>query len=261
MLAAVKDTKTQPVIRFMKEVISQFGVPRRIISDRGSCYTSNMFRKFCKENGIIHVQNAVSTPRANGQVERYNSTILSSLATTAEEDDKWDRDIKRIQFAINTSVHSVTNKSPFELLYGYQPRSPIDAFLANEVSIPQESRNVEDERKSAMKKIEESQRKQKVRFDSRRSKTKRYAVGDLVLVRKQSFGDGQSRKLLPKYKGPFRIIKQLPNDRFVVKELTGSGRSQRAGFENVESVEHLKRWIPPGGKSDSDDDDYGDEGR
>lgn len=141
------------------------------------------------------------------------------------------------------------------MLYGYQPRSPADSFLANEVSFPKEVRNVGKDREIALKQIEESQQKQKIRFDKKRSKPKKYAVGDLVLVRKQSFADGQSRKLLPKYKGPFRISKHLPNDRYVVKELTGSGRSRRSGFENIESVEHLKKWIPPVGKSDSDDDD------
>lgn len=84
MLSAVKDTKTQPVIRFLNEIINQFGVPRRLITDQGTCYTSKAFKNFCKQSGIKHVQNAVATPRANGQVERYNSTLLSSLAITAD---------------------------------------------------------------------------------------------------------------------------------------------------------------------------------
>lgn len=84
-------------------------------------------------------------------------------------------------------------------------------------------------------------------------------MGDLVVVRKQGFSDGQSKKLQPKYKGPFRIVKRLGNDRFLVKELVGSGRSRRAKFENVESAERLKKWVPAGGKSDSSEEDVEEE--
>lgn len=252
MLYAVKSTKTQPVMNFLNIIISQFGVPRRLITDRGTCYTSKAFQRFCDQKGIQHIQNAVATPRANGQVERYNSTILSSLAASAEGDNKWDREIPKVQFGINSSVHAVTKKTPFELLYGFQPTAPSDAPIRNEVAIPQENmENVAELRRHASLRIKQSQQKQKAHYDKKRGRPKRYSIGDIVVVRKQTFSDGQSKKLQPKYKGPFRIVKTLPNDRVVIRELAGSGRSRRAAFENIESVEHLKRWVPPGAKSDS----------
>lgn len=43
----------------------------RVISDRGSAFTSTTFRKFCDEFNIQHILIAVAAPRANGQVESY----------------------------------------------------------------------------------------------------------------------------------------------------------------------------------------------
>jgi len=46
--------------------------PRRIVSARGTCFTSIEFAKFLLENTIEHVRVATASPQANGQVERVN---------------------------------------------------------------------------------------------------------------------------------------------------------------------------------------------
>lgn len=79
-------------------------------------------------------------------------------------------------------------------------------------------------------------------------------MGELVAVRKQRTGEG-SKKLLPYYKGPYKITKKLPNDRFVVEEIEGSSRRRRTPHTNVEAVDKLKKWIPNEGISSSSSDD------
>lgn len=49
------------------------GYPKLLISDQGTSFTTDEFRKLCEKNHVKHVLNAVASPRANGQVERYNS--------------------------------------------------------------------------------------------------------------------------------------------------------------------------------------------
>jgi hypothetical protein len=78
-LKAVRNTKSSSSIKVIREYIGIFEVPRRIISDRGTSFTSDSFKSFMSEKGIKHVLNAVATPRANGQVERYNRIIVESL--------------------------------------------------------------------------------------------------------------------------------------------------------------------------------------
>lgn len=68
-LEAVADTSTTGVIKALKAMVYLFGVPRRLICDRGTAFTSRAMKVFCKENGIQLVIHSLNLPRANGQVE------------------------------------------------------------------------------------------------------------------------------------------------------------------------------------------------
>ena len=74
----VKSSKALPVERFTDEICMIFGFPSRIISDRGSAFTSKRFALFCRTHNIKHQLVAVATPRANEQADRYNLTNLDS---------------------------------------------------------------------------------------------------------------------------------------------------------------------------------------
>lgn len=78
-----------------------------------------MFKEFTTQYGIKHIINAVATPRANGQVERFNGTILDALSTCSHnKDDKpWDDYIYDIQVGINTTVHKTTKKKALPNYY------------------------------------------------------------------------------------------------------------------------------------------------
>lgn len=92
LLYGVKNTTTTATVKAIKDMIRVFGVPHRLISDRGTSFTSEEFKNFCLKVGIKHHLNAVAMPRGNGQVERYNRTIINSLATMGanKHDKTWD---------------------------------------------------------------------------------------------------------------------------------------------------------------------------
>ena len=75
VIKPVKTTKTLPVINMINELTCYFGLPTRIVTDRGTAFTSKTFIEYCKSNAIQHILNAVRTPRANGQIERANQVI------------------------------------------------------------------------------------------------------------------------------------------------------------------------------------------
>lgn len=103
VIRAVKDTKTAPVIVFLTYLFGVYGVPTHVITDRGTAFTSHKFKNFLESKNIQHILNAVATPRANGQVERYNATILNALATSIRNDKDWSKPIEQTQFAINNN--------------------------------------------------------------------------------------------------------------------------------------------------------------
>jgi transposase InsO family protein len=104
-LKAVRSTQRGPVLRFLDEIFNLFGVARRIVCDRGSCFTSKSFNDYCKQLNIKINYTVTATPRANGQVERYNRTILSALSASADDEGTWDEKIKDVQWGLNTSVN------------------------------------------------------------------------------------------------------------------------------------------------------------
>lgn len=66
----IEPVKTCYVVKILTNLIYLFGVPHRIISDRGTAYTSQTFRMFCDNYGIKHVLNAVAIPSSKRPVRK-----------------------------------------------------------------------------------------------------------------------------------------------------------------------------------------------
>ncbi|KAK2578390.1 hypothetical protein KPH14_011876 [Odynerus spinipes] len=212
IIEPVKMQKTRHTLKVLMDLINLFGCPTRIISDRGTAFTSHSFKAFCTTYAIKHVLNAVATPRANGQCERYNKTIVSSLAATAAGKDprEWDTFIKKVQSVLNTMHNKSINTTPMKALIGCDVRSPAEAPLLNEIANEVDRLNLTELREEITKHITAKQKEQKERYDKTRRDAKKYQEGDLVLVQITSeAATGSSRKLCPKFKGPFRISKVL----------------------------------------------------
>ena len=62
MAKAVKSINSQGVLIMLNEMSSVFGLPSRNTTDRGTAFTSNIFKKFCGDNGIDHMLVAVGSP-------------------------------------------------------------------------------------------------------------------------------------------------------------------------------------------------------
>jgi len=114
-LIPTRNTKTTPVIKALKQIFCVFGQPVRLISDRGTSFTSKEFEHFINENGIQHIKTAVRTPRANGQAERINETLLSALKTNTANDKDWDQNL-------GTNINSTTKFTPNDLVFNFNVR-------------------------------------------------------------------------------------------------------------------------------------------
>jgi len=69
------------------QFVNAYGLPRWFITDRGTCYTSKAFEKFCLEQGIQLVLTSSRHPRANGQVERVHSVVMAAVMTRNDAPD------------------------------------------------------------------------------------------------------------------------------------------------------------------------------
>ena len=69
---AVRTIPAGLAIKFIKGLVSQFGVPNRIITDNKLQFTSNLFKIYCADLGTQICYASVAHPRSNGQAERAN---------------------------------------------------------------------------------------------------------------------------------------------------------------------------------------------
>jgi Integrase core domain len=72
--------------------IAPFGVPITILSDNGPCFASTFFQVFNNVLGVKHVFTSAYRPTTNGQVERWNASLVDMLTHLTREKD-WDRSL------------------------------------------------------------------------------------------------------------------------------------------------------------------------
>lgn len=77
-------TNTKEVCQALEEYFMNFSRSKRIIDDRGTCFTSGEFEEFLIKHNIVQVLNATAPPKANGQVERVNRVVTLMLAKLSE---------------------------------------------------------------------------------------------------------------------------------------------------------------------------------
>ncbi len=200
----------------------------------------------------------MATPRANGQVERANCTIMAALMILAIDDTRWDEQVYAVQFAINNTVNKSTGKTRSQLLLGYAPRGGENTLLVDEVAqVSAVLENLLDERRKAAKKTKVAQSQQKRYYGTHRKQAHQYQLGDLVLIEKLEapIASNRSRKLIVPYVGPMVVKAVLPNDHYMVADHEGRQRTKNVvTYQRTIAADRMRPWVPVGGVSDSKDD-------
>lgn len=130
----VKNTSAKEVLQRLEKQQEVFGVPVRIVSDRGAAFTSGGFREYCEHNGVQHTLSTTGVPRGNGQVERMNGIIIPALTKLSVEDPlRWHQHVANVQRFINSARSRGTGKSPFELMFGVPMRNVEDHHLSEKL--------------------------------------------------------------------------------------------------------------------------------
>jgi len=128
---AIKDQQATTIAKILvEEIICRHGAPSKIISDRGKSFVNNVMDSV---NEIFNIQKITTTayhPQTDGLVEKFNHTLITMLSKYTSKNQKdWDQYINFVLFAYRTSIHISTKETPFMLLYGREPRTPLDVML------------------------------------------------------------------------------------------------------------------------------------
>ena len=221
-------SKTQAALATAKllwnNFIIHYGFPNKIISDQGCNFESELLANLCEVAGVQKLRTTPYHPQTSGQCERFNSTLLNMLGTlTPEQKKDWKTYVPAMVHAYNCTRNTATGYSPYYLLFGREPRLPIDVEFGlkrgKQQSPPSKStyviqlrRRLRFAHKKAKQVADRKQARHKELYD-RRCRGDAFDIGDLVLVKKTA------------WKGKHKIQDRWESDEYQVIEQPTPGIS------------------------------------
>ena len=204
-----------------------YGPPEQLLSDRGGQFTGNFFKSLCNIVGIRQAFTSAYHPQTNGQVERFNRTILAGIrAFCSEEGRDWDLYTSALTYGYNSTVHRAIGMTPFELVLSQPPPHLSMSKLPNvdhdDLSPQRVKQRFLNRLKALMqtakRNLATSQARYKRNFDSKVNPKKlSLRPGIRVFLRREEAVRGEpDNKLKSRALGPFDVVKNLPNNRVVV---------------------------------------------
>jgi transposase InsO family protein len=197
---------------FAKEVWRLHGLPREVVSDRDSRFTSNFWQSLMEMLGIQTKMSTAFRPQTDGQTERMNQVLEAYIRTFCNYDmSNWSELLPYAEFAYNNSEASATGFSPFYANFGYNPRSawgleaePKNPTATNYIKWIQEVHN------SCKDSLITARERMGKYYDKRRQEAPPFKVGDLVLLDMRNIKKRRpAKKFDHKREGPFKIIKVI----------------------------------------------------
>jgi hypothetical protein len=102
-------------------------MPNTIFSNRDSKSLGHFWRTLWNKLGTKLLFSTTCHPQMDGQTEVVNRTLSTMLRAILNTKLKlWEVCLPHVEFAYNRVVHSTTKFSPFQVVYGFNPRAPID---------------------------------------------------------------------------------------------------------------------------------------
>jgi transposase InsO family protein len=226
-LFPLRKAKTEAVTEKLWLVCCRWGVPKVVLSDNGTQFTSAHYGEWCKALGIKPFYISAYHPQAN-MTERYNQTIKTMIISTIEQCKHWDRCLPELSFALRTAQNDSTQFSPDYLNTGRIFRTPFDNQM--DISLPS-SKDVRDMGKRinliqsiARDNIAHSKEVYLANYN-KKAKDRLICVGDKVLLKSHFLSNasrGFSAKLAPRREGPFLVTHKISDTIFdLISEETG----------------------------------------
>ena len=242
-VAAPDLTAATVVKSLVRSWILHYGVPLRIHSDQGKAFEAEVVQLLRRHYGIDKSRCSAYYPQGNGQSERFNRSLIS-LLTTLEPSQKghWPKLLPELTYFYNSTPHATTGLSPYALMFGQEPRLPIDLALG---TFPTPRSRSEEQLKEHLERLDALRKRALVRTrqaaaDREPPAPHRSVVlqkGDKVLMRQHIKG---RCKISDRYSSTPATVTRVPSDShgsFTVK-LPDGGQFERHGSQ-------LKKFYPP----------------
>lgn len=214
---------------FTKEIVRLHGVPSSIVSDRDPIFMSHFWQELFKLQGTHLKLSSAYHPESDGQTEVINRCLEMYLRCfSADQPKTWVTWLHWAEYWFNTTFHSATNRTPFEVVYGRKPPT-IARWGLGETRVAAVQRELLD-RDEALRQLklqlQRAQDRMKTQADTKRVE-KSFVLGEWVFVklrahRQQSVVSRVHAKLAARYFGPYPVIARVGAVAYKLKLPEGS---------------------------------------
>jgi hypothetical protein len=198
---------TETIAReFVMRIITQLGVPKKLLTDRGANFMSALMRQTCRLLKIQKIQTSSYNEQANGICERMHKLLVDMLSHFVRKDAKnWDEYVPYAVMAYRATPHCSTKYSPYYLVYGRDLRLPIeDDWRPKEMVKELGEINYDEHVRTLAQRLHEANivagQQSKIshetakRYYDRQAKREQFKKGDLVYLHNPIFKRGKAKK-------------------------------------------------------------------
>ena len=181
--------------------IQHYGKPYKIICDKGKEFNNTMIIDYCDLHKISLHFTSTDSHTSNSPVERFHSSLIDSMRCLISENPNFPNQylMKLATIGYNESIHSLTNHTPFEVLFGHLDKpSPFE--ISDEIITSdyiQEHKDLTQNLYEQLK-INQTRNKENIisKINERRKELNVYNANDTVYIRNSQ---ATRAKNLPKF--------------------------------------------------------------
>ena len=226
---------TKSVVNALLQIFTRHAyVPKTIITDKGTAFTSSIMTELMKTAGIQIEHATVKHAQTIGMVERSHQKLKQILKiNVAADSPQWDKYVNLVVMAHNTTYHQSLKCTPSEVFHGRVPFNALDLKFSNplqnrtqDTDLTKLVDQVNEKYKQVNDNILQAYHKYK-RYYDRKAQASPLKVNDFVFLLNPKITD-QSDKIAFnhfKWEGPFKVVKVLTNFNYIVRQI-GTSRTQ-----------------------------------
>jgi len=227
LLRALKGHTAEMVAEKLLLIFADFGFPKIIQSDNGPEFANDVLRSLVKISGINHRLISPYNPRCDGKVERAIGTVMSIIKKELHGSDRcWPLFVAFAQTRFNDKIASLTNSSPFALMFARTMNELKDYSNANpdgQITTQEEWKRYQEKVISliypAIREVTYDKKEAMVkRLNAHRRNLLPNAIpeGATVMINDVT----RKNKFEPKYIGPYEVVRRSRNGQYVLRFLS-----------------------------------------
>uniref|UniRef100_A0A2N9GJN6 Integrase catalytic domain-containing protein n=1 Tax=Fagus sylvatica TaxID=28930 RepID=A0A2N9GJN6_FAGSY len=197
---------------YFDEIVKLYGLPKTIVSDRDVKFMSYFWKTLWHLVGTKLKFSAAYHPQTDGQTEVVNQSLGNLLRCLMGDHARtWDSILPIAQFAYNNSVNRTIGMSPFKVMYGCKTRKPLDLLpMSPQVRMSESAeafaRHVHDLHKD---------------------------ISNCIHSSLNGFPSGTVKKLQARSAGPFKVLKRIGSNAYVIELPSDYGISSTFNIEDL----------------------------